>query len=43
MPRGYMDFAQSIVSADREGNLKVNICADSVTHIAGATVEMSGN
>ena len=43
MPRGYMDFAQSIVSADREGNLKVNICADSVTHIAGATVEISGN
>lgn len=43
MPRGYMDFAQSIVSTDRKGGLKVNICADSVTRIAGTTVAISGN
>jgi DUF1680 family protein len=43
MPRGYMDFAQSVVSANKDGNLKINICADSTTRIAGATVEISGN
>lgn len=43
MPRGFMDVAQTFVTADREGNLQVNLYSDADVAIAGAKVSIRGN
>ena len=43
LPRGLMDVAQTFVTADREGNLQVNLYSDVDVTIAGAKVSIRGN
>ena len=43
MPRGFMDVAQTFVTADREGNLQVNLYSDCDVTIANAKVSIRGN
>ena len=43
MPRGFMDVAQTFVTADHAGNLQVNLYSDCDVTIAGAKVTIRGN
>ena len=43
MPRGLMDVAQTFVTADRAGNLQVNLYSDADVTVAGAKVSIRGN
>ncbi len=43
MPRGFMDVAQTFVTADRAGNLRVNLYSDCDVTIDNARVEIRGN
>ena len=43
MPRGFMDVAQTFVTADRAGNLQVNLYSDADVTIAGCQVSIRGN
>ena len=42
MPRGFMDVAQTFVTADRGGNLRVNLYSDAEVKIGGAKVAIAG-